>query len=247
LPAGQTDQDAALKNRSLLQVTNLTPTEPERINSFEVGYKSIILDNKLVLDIDAYFNAYKGFLGQVEVAVPATDKIGTDASVTDMVAANRSKQTRYRVYTNAKNVYNNYGSSLGVTYNFYKKFTVSGNVNYNNIKTNAEKDVFVTGFNTPKFATNLSFGNREIVKNLGFNIVWRWQDSFVWESPLANGTVPSYNTIDAQITYKVPAAHAAIKVGASNIFNNRYFQYAAGPTIGGLYYVALTFDNLLGK
>jgi outer membrane receptor protein involved in Fe transport len=120
LPGGQIDQDAALKNRSLLQVTNLTPTEPERINSFEVGYKSIILDNKLVLDIDAYFNAYKGFLGQVEVAVPATDKIGTDASVTDMVAANRSKQTRYRVYTNAKNVYNNYGSSLGVTYNFYK-------------------------------------------------------------------------------------------------------------------------------
>ena len=38
---------------------------------------------------------------------------------------------------------------LGVTYNFYKKFTVSGNVNYNDIVSSKQSDVFVTGFNTP--------------------------------------------------------------------------------------------------
>ncbi len=141
-----TANDAALKNRALLEVTNLSPTRPERIVSFEVGYKSVLLNNKLVLDIDAYTNKYDGFLGQVEVAVPSSDKIGTDASVTDMLAANRSKQTRYRVFTNAKNTYNNYGSSLGVTYNFYKKFTVSGNINYNNIVTKKTKRCFCDRF-----------------------------------------------------------------------------------------------------
>jgi len=245
LPGSQVDSAAALKNRSLLEVTNLSPTRPERINSFEVGYKSVLLHNKLVLDIDAYYNQYDGFLGQVEVAVPADGSVGSDGSVIDMVAANRSKQTRYRVYTNAKNKYNNYGSSLGLTYNFYKKYTISGNVNYNNIRNNAEKDVFVTGFNTPKWATNLSFGNREIVKNVGFNVVWRWQDAFLWESPLVNGNVPSYYTVDAQVTYRMPTLKTNIKAGASNLFNNRYIQYAGGPTIGGIYYVAITVDGLL--
>lgn len=247
ITSGLTANDAALKNKALLDKTNLSATRPERINSFEIGYKSVLLDNKLVLDIDAYTNEYDGFLGQVEVAVPASGQVGSDASATDMLAANRTKQTRYRVYTNAKNKYNNYGSSLGITYNFYEKFTVSGNINYNAIAANADKDVFVTGFNTPKWGTNLSFSNRQIAKNIGFNIVWKWQDSFQWESPLANGTVPAYNTFDAQVTYRLPKIKTTIKAGGANIFNQRYIQYAAGPTIGGLYYLAITVDGLFNN
>lgn len=258
---GMSTNAAALKNRDLLQATDLSTTRPERINSFEVGYKSVLLNNSLVIDIDAYTNQYDGFLGQVEVGVPylpdATGKypdpnkqvqIGSDDAVIAMIQANRTpRQARYRVYTNAKNKYNNYGSSLGLTYNFYKKFTVGGNVNYNNIKANNVSDVFVTGFNTPKFATNLSVGNREVVKNVGFNVVWRWQDSFLWESPLANGTISAYSTVDAQVTYRLPAIKSSFKFGGTNIFNHRYIQYAAGPTIGGLYYVAITVDGLLNK
>ena len=247
-PAGaQGDRDAALKHKALLVKTDLAPTQPERIHSFEFGYKSVLLNNKLVLDFDAYSNQYNGFLGQVEVSVPTSGKVGSDESVVDMIQANRTSQTRYRVFTNAKNSYKNYGSSLGVTYNFYKKYTVSGNVNYNNIVTNKQSDVFVTGFNTPQWSVNLSFGNRQIAKNLGFNIVWRWQDAFKWESPLATGNVPSYHTFDAQVTYKIPAVKTSIKLGGSNIFNRRYFQYAAGPTIGGLYYIAISVDGILKK
>jgi iron complex outermembrane receptor protein len=255
---GMTTNDAAIKNKDLLSITNLSPTKPERINSFEVGYKSVLFDNTLTLDIDGYANAYDGFLGQVEVSVPyeknnaqANNPIdqldaGSDEAAIAMIQANRNtQQRRYRVYTNAKNKYTNYGSSLGVTYNFYKKFTVSGNVNYNAINKNKAKDVFVTGFNTPNWFTNISFGNREVVKNIGFNVVYRWQQSFVWESPLANGTIPAYHTVDAQVTYKLPTLKSTVKVGGTNIFNERYIQYAAGPTIGGLYYVAITVDGLL--
>jgi hypothetical protein len=247
---GLTANQAALKNRDLLEITNLATTRPERINSFEAGSKSVLLDNKLVIDIDAYTNVYSGFLGQVEVAVPQnnTVSVGTDEAVIAMLAANRNaQQTRYRVYTNAKNKYNNYGSSLGLTYNFLGKFIASGNVNYNDIVANTERDVFVTGFNTPRWTTNLSVGNREVVKNVGFNVVWRWQDAFLWESPLANGVVPAYQTFDAQVTYRVPALKSTVKVGGANLFNRRYIQYAAGPTIGGLYYVAITVDGLLNK
>jgi outer membrane receptor protein involved in Fe transport len=217
--------------------------KPESINSFEVGYKSVLLDNKLTLDFDAYYNSYQGFLGQVEVSVPTSGKVGSDAAVQDMTV--RAKQNRYRVYTNAKNKYNSYGSSLGVTYNFYKKYTVSGNVNYNKLSKNPNPDIFLTSFNTPEWIANVSFGNREIVKNVGFNVVWRWQDRVFWESTLANGEVPAYSTIDAQVNVRVPKLKSTVKVGGSNIFNKRYIQFAAGPTIGALYYASITVEGLL--
>lgn len=238
--AGLSRNDAALKNRAQLVVANLPAEQPEHINSFEVGYKSVLADNKLAIDADAYYNIYKNFLGQVDVAVPASGRVGTDAAVLDMLT--RSKQVRYRVYTNAKKLYHSYGASLGLTYNFYRKYVLSGNLNYNNIVSNDDPDVFVTGFNTPKYVTNVSFGNREIVRNLGFNVVWRRQDSFLWQSPLANGVVPAYQTVDAQVTYRVPRPALAVKLGGANVLNNRYIQYAAGPTIGALYYLAITWD-----
>jgi outer membrane receptor protein involved in Fe transport len=254
--AGNTDA-AALANRDLLVVANLPKARPEQITSFEVGYKSVLLDNKLIVDVDAYTNRYDGFLGQVQVFVPIGETVGSDAAVIAMVDRNRDPQVagggnaaskgqeRYRVYTNAKNTYNNYGSALGITYNFYKKYTIGGNVNYNKMKANKTDDIFVTGFNTPEWSTNLSFGNREVFKNVGFNIVWRWQDSFLWESPLVTGKIAAYNTLDAQVTYRIPKVNASVKVGGANLLNNRYIQYAGGPTIGGLYYAAVTIDGLL--
>lgn len=256
--AGNTDA-AALANRGLLVVANLPKARPERINSFEIGYKSILFNNKLVLDFDAYTNQYDGFLGQVQVFVPKGETVGSDAAVIAMVDRNRDATTasggnsaskgqeRYRVYTNAKNTYNNYGSAFGATYNFYKKYTIAGNISYNKIKANETNDIFVTGFNTPEWTTNVSFGNREVVKNLGFSAVYRWQKEFLWESPLVTGTIDAINTVDAQITYRIPKHKASIKVGGTNVFNNRYLQYAGGPTIGGIYYVALSIDGLLQK
>jgi iron complex outermembrane receptor protein len=246
--AGVDRNTAALANRGLLVKADLPKASPERINSFEIGYKSVLLENTLFIDIDAYTNTYNGFLGQVQVDVPKGAAVGSDAAVLAMLDINRDAgQDRYRVYTNAKNKYRNYGSALGLTYNFYQKYTIAGNVSYNKIKSNTTSDIFVTGFNTPDWATNLTIGNREILKNLGFSIVYKWQNSFLWESPLVTGTVNEINTFDAQVTYKVPASNAAIKIGGTNIFNRPFIQYAGGPTIGALVYAAVSFEGLLSK
>jgi iron complex outermembrane receptor protein len=256
--AGNTDE-AALANRDLLVVANLPKARPEKINSYEAGYKSVIANNRVILDVDAYVNRYEGFLGQVQVFVPKGQTVGSDAAVIAMIDRNRDAtaatattaasngQDRYRVYTNAKNKYTNYGGSLGATYIFYKKFTISGNVNYNKMKANQSKDIFVTAFNTPEWSTNVSFGNRELTKHLGFSVAYRWQKSFLWESPLVTGQIDAINTVDAQVTYRAPKLHSTFKVGGSNIFNNNYIQYAGGPTLGGLYYLAITVDGLLNN
>ncbi len=241
---GNTNQ-AALDNRNLLIWANLPKATPEQITSFEAGYKSVLLDNTLVIDVDAYINKYKGFLGQVQVFVPHGQTIGTDTAVLAMLDRNRDAQDRYRVYTNARNTYNNFGSALAITYNFYKKYTVGGALNYNEMKSNKTSDIFVTGFNTPEWGGNISFGNREVVKNIGFNIVWRWQDSFLWESPLVTGNISAFSTVDAQVSFHLPKLYSTIKLGGSNLLNHRYLQYAGGPTLGGLYYAAITIDGLL--
>lgn len=238
--SGVAQNQAALNNRNLLVVANLPQMKPEKINSFEVGYKSLLANNSISLDWDAYLNIYDGFLGQVEVAVPKTDKVGTDASVLDMLT--RNKQDRYRVFTNSINKNKSYGSTFGIKYNFLQNYNVGANVSFNDLITNNKSDIFITAFNTPKWVTNITFGNREIVKNVGFNIVGRWQDSFEWESTLANGAIPAYFTADAQVNVKFPAFYSNVKIGGTNLLNNKYYQYAAGPTIGGLYYVAITFD-----
>lgn len=254
--AGNTDS-AALAYRDLLQVAKLPNGQPEKINSLEVGYRAILFENKLILDADAYSNVYTGFLGQVQVFVPTGETVGSDAAVIAMIDRNRNPtvasggnaaskgQDRYRVYTNAKNKYTTYGSSLGLTYHFYKTFTISGNINFNSIKGNRTPDLFVTGFNTPDWTTNVSFGNRAITKNIGFNVVWKWQNSFLWESPLVTGTINALNNIDAQVTYRLPRLKSTIKLGGTNVLNNRHLEYAGGPTIGALYYVAITIDGLL--
>jgi len=247
--AGGADRNAAaLQNRDLLVKADLPNATPEKINSLEFGYKSVFLDSKLFLDIDAYTNTYTGFLGQVQVDVPRGAVVGTDQGVLNMLDVNRDAgQDRYRVYTNAKNKYRNYGSALGLTYNFYKKYTVAGNVSYNKIKSNSTADVFVTGFNTPEWATNLTFGNRELIKNLGFSVVYKYQNAFLWESPLVTGEVAAIHTFDAQVSLRVPKANASFKFGGTNIFNKPFLQYAGGPTIGALYYASVMFEGLLNR
>ncbi|HEU4633678.1 MAG TPA: energy transducer TonB, partial [Flavisolibacter sp.] len=255
---GNTD-DVALANRALLEVANLPKAGPERINSIELGYKTVLLNNKLVVDMDAYSNSYEGFLGQVQVFVPKGENVGSDAAVLAMLDRNRDAtaatsttaaskgQDRYRVYTNAKNRYRNFGSALGITYNFYRRYTIAGNINFNKMRSSRGDDIFVTGFNTPKWAANLSFGNREVLKNIGFNVVWRWQDAFLWESPLVTGRIDAYSTVDVQVSFQFPRLKSRLKMGGANIFNRRYIQYAGGPTIGGLYYAAVTLEGLLNK
>jgi hypothetical protein len=123
---------------------------------------------------------------------------------------------------------------------------VSGNANFNKLSQDKTKDdALIPGFNTPEWFTNLSFGNREVLKNFGFNIVWHWQQSFYWQNLFGNGTVPSYSTVDAQVTLQVPKWKSSFKLGGTDILNKRYFQYVGGPTMGGLYYLSWTLDGLL--
>ncbi|HVM87069.1 MAG TPA: TonB-dependent receptor [Puia sp.] len=242
-------QSAAIeKEKNILVQSNYTYIQPEHINSFEIGYKGILFDNKLFVDVDYYFSFYDHFIGQLDVTQPYKGTIGQTDS-TAFYAYNGGKQVnKFKMWTNSTTLVTNQGIEAGITYNFYKQFTINANTSYAAIASESSTDAFTPAFNTPTWTVNASIGNREIIKNTGFNVGMHWQSAFYWNSPLATGTVPAYSTVDAQLNYRFTDIGTTLKIGGTNIFNHRYYQYVGGPTIGAFYYFTLVFDtNTLKK
>jgi iron complex outermembrane receptor protein len=233
----------AISNQaSMLKKSSYTYIKPERINSIEMGYKGLFLKDRLYVDWDFYFNFYNNFIAQVEVNQVSNREVPTDSL--KYYLYDRRKQGRYRLWTNSTSTVYNYGSSLGIHYNLFKRFTVGSNVSYARLHRKKFNDGLEEAFNTPQWITNVSLGNVEVVKNIGFQINWHWQDSFLWQSALGTGIVPAYHTLDAQISYRVPSAKLLVKLGGTNLFNQKYYQMIAGPSIGSLYYITLVVDAL---
>jgi len=240
---GMTTSDAIVKEAGVLVQSTYNYIQPEHINSFEVGYKGILLDNKVFVDVDYYFSAYDHFIGQLDITQPKTGTIGGGVNTTTAAEIYNGQVTKYKMWTNSKSQVTNNGVDLGVTYNFYGKFNLNANASYAAIASIESTDAFTPAFNTPSWITNVSVGNREILKNTGFNVGWHWQTKFYWNSPLAAGEVPSYGTVDLQVNYRIPKLFSTLKWGATNVFNTKYYQYLGGPSIGGFYYFTIVFDT----
>ena len=240
---GISQADAIQKEAGLLTQSTYNYIQPEHINSFEAGYKGVLFDNKLFVDIDYYFSAYDHFIGQLDITQPKTGTIGGGTNINTATQVYNGTVTKYKMWTNSKSEVTNQGVELGVNYNFYQKFTITGNASYAAIVSQESTDAFTPAFNTPNWITNLSIGNREILKNTGFNVGWHWQNAFYWNSPLAAGRVPAYSTIDAQVNYRIPELFSTLKLGATNLLNQKYYQYLGGPSVGGFYYFTIVFDT----
>ncbi len=210
-------------NPALLQTYEFDPrgVRPESVQAYEVGYKGL-LGSKFLIDAYAYYNIYKDFITAVEVY----QQNGTGFS-------------KFGVPVNAKGEVDTYGAALGVDY-LLGKFNLSGNVSYNKIGDLPVN--YINDFNTPEIRYNLGLGNREVFKNVGFNVNYRWQDKFYWNSSFASGDVPSFTTVDAQVNLKIPSVKSMIKIGGSNILNKYYFTSYGNPAVGALYYIGFTYN-----
>jgi hypothetical protein len=87
-----------------------------------------------------------------------------------------------------------------------------------------------------------------VTKKIGFSLAWRWQEAFDWTgtfNQLRPGRIDAYSMVDAQLTYRLIPAKTQIKIGGSNILNNKVYQAYGSPSIGAVLYVSFLFDQLL--
>lgn len=225
--------------------TEFNPVKPEQIQSFELGYKGLI-GNRLLVDAAYYYNIYEDFIAQFRVrkaAGPFTGDPGNDQAVAASLLSGDASNT-FQLYTNVDETVKSQGAVFGFDFSLPSSFLLSANYNWNELITDRE-DQFIFDYNTPEHKVNVSLGNRRLTEQLGFNLTWRWQEAFDWTSSFASGRVPDVSTFDAQMSYRVPEIRSVVKLGGSNIFNNRHFLNYGGPNLGAIYYVSFTFDQFL--
>ncbi|AMJ67980.1 TonB-dependent receptor [Hymenobacter sp. PAMC 26628] len=246
--AAQKRAAAILANQGTLVKTPYTYLKPEYIRSLELGYKAALgPGGRLQADVDFYYNSYRDFIAQVEAYVPQTSagvalNTGTDLNTIATALNARTGQARYRLWTNSQSQVYNYGGSLGLRYDVAGGYLVGANTTYTRLDRTENGDGLEDGFNTPRWAYNLSLGNEKAVGNFGFDLNFRWQQHYYSQTFLVNGDVPAYHSLDAQLTYAVPAPNLRFKLGASNVLNHYYVTYLGGPSVGGLYYLAVTYS-----
>ncbi|WP_216726826.1 TonB-dependent receptor [Hymenobacter siberiensis] len=252
---GQTRAQAIAASQGLLVKNPYTYIKPEHIRSLEAGYKATFgPGGRLLADVDFYYNSYRDFIAQVEAYVPVASGGGAplpanadlNAIATALNNTNLTgpapTQARYRLWTNSQSQVYNYGGSLGLRYELPGGYLVGANTTYTRLDRTENGDGLEDGFNTPRWACNLSLGNENAYKNFGFGLNYRWQQDYYSQTFLVNGTVPAYHTLDAQLSYSVPAPNLRFKLGASNLLNRYYVSYLGGPSVGGLYYLSATYS-----
>jgi len=210
------------------------PIKPESVSSFEIGYKGLMMNNNLLIDLYGYYGQYKDFLGR-QNTIQTTTGIAADTS-------NASKRRSLSVPVNTSDKVKTYGFGISVDYRLPKNFTVSAN-----LASDVLKDIpnnFVAYFNAPKYKTNLTFGNSGFGhdKRLGFNIAYRWQQGYYYQADFANGNLPDVHTLDAQVSLKIPKSKSIFKLGATNLLNQYYYNAIGNSQIGALYYVSFGFN-----
>jgi outer membrane receptor protein involved in Fe transport len=206
--------------------------KPESVQSIEVGYKGLVAHDKLLIDLYGYAGQYTNFIVRRGVG----QKINPAGPVTP--ANLRTLSIPVNTGTEVKT----FGAGLTLEYRLNRGYYVNFNASTDMLEDLPEG--FVAYFNAPKYRYNVVFGNNSIgpKKLVSFSIAYRWQDAFFYESDFVSGTVPAFHNLDAQVSYKFPAIHSLIGIGANNILNQYYYTAMANPSIGGLYYVRFAYN-----
>lgn len=241
---------------SLFDDVDVAPIRPEKVRTFEVGYRTTLW-NRLYLDAGYYYNFYNDFIGfNIGVVAPVS------AGVLDV-----TRIRAYRVAANSTNQVTTQGFALGMNFYFGNYYQFSGNYSWNKLNKLDVEDPIIPAFNTPEHKFNMGVSGRDVpflgLKRTGFSLNYKWIQGFLFEgSPQFTGFIPTYDMVDAQWNVTFDRIHTTFKIGVSNLFgikpffeeapegrsrlkeafNNRNFQTYGGPRIGRMAYISAVYN-----
>ncbi len=236
-------RNSSLFDWNRVEFFNVDPIRPEKARTFEVGYRST-LSNKIYVDASYYYTFYEDFIGfNIGLTLPYTPQAERPDFTSLQV---------FRVAANARETVTTQGFSVGVNYYFYKTFALTTNYSWNNL-VSGEDDPIIPAFNTPEHKVNVGVNARDLktdlgfmrLKNWGFSVNAKWVDGFIFEgSPQFTGFVPSYYMVDAAVMTNFKKINTTLKLGASNLTDNRVFTVYGGPYVGRMAYFSIVYEWL---
>jgi outer membrane receptor protein involved in Fe transport len=247
----------ATGNPADLEKSDIEFVKPEFVTAYEVGYRGLI--EGFTIDVSAYFNMYQDFIasknaiaplyGSVALndAVDIAPAVGSPVAMPTPVALIALDSGDYKAVafdSNSDSDISSYGLGIGVSKKVFDGFNLGVNYTFAKFEekggTNPD---FEAGFNTPEHKVKVQFGKEKLFKNFGFNVNYRWQDAFLWESSFYDGMVDARSVVDAQINYALPNLKSIIKLGGANLGGKEYFSAPGVGATGSQYYLSWTINN----
>jgi hypothetical protein len=226
------------------QVREFKKFKAETVNSFEAGYKGLLLEKKLLVDLYGYYGINNDFIARTVVAQSVNGDISVfkDPATVNANLLDPTKVTVYSVPTNVVGKVKTYGFGLGLDYTLPHNFFI--NANFTSDKLSDVPENFQTQFNAPAYRVGAGFSNTGFgfEKRFGFNVAWRWQDKVDYTGDFAAGEIPAFHSVDGQVSYKFPVQKILLKLGGTNILNQYYRNGFGNATVGGLYYVSFGYN-----
>ncbi len=237
----------ATLSKDSLKFFSVNPIQPEKAKSLELGYRTTLL-NEIYLDVNYYYSLYTDFIGY---KIGAKFNTLIDDTATGAYEIALPSIQAYRMAANAENTVTTQGASIGVNYYLHPNYSLNGNYSWNRLNEEGTEDPIIPAYNTPEHKYNIGIIGRDIhlsktkntLRNFGFSINYKWVEEFKFEgSPQFTGIVPTYDLVDIQVSKKLPEFNATLKIGCSNLLNNKHYEVYGGPYIGRMTYCSALFD-----
>ena len=137
---------SATGNPALLEAVETGLVKPERIQSFDLGYRGIF--GKIYIDASVYYSKYDDFINNTFVITPNTGTTADASGITDIVTGNFQA---FQTYTNSKADISSYGGSIGLNTKIFKKLDLGLSYTLAKFDFDQSSDPdFSAGFNTPR-------------------------------------------------------------------------------------------------
>ena len=236
----------ASQSKDSLKFFSVKPIQPEKAKSAEIGYRTTLF-NKVYIDANYYYSKYTDFIGY-KIGVKY-DTIGNNNA--NAYEISLPSLQAYRMAANSENIVTTQGASIGINYYLHSKYSLNGNYSWNKLNEEGTEDPIIPAYNTPEHKYNLGLSGRDIhfsnsksfLRDFSFSVNYKWVESFTYEgSPQFTGNVPTYDLVDLQVSKKLTELNATLKIGSSNILNNKHYEVYGGPYIGRMTYCSLLFE-----
>lgn len=231
---------------TLLERYELRDITPERLNSWEIGYRGFLGD-WLSYDIVYYYNQYQDFTETDIVVGPDLQRAGTEGELlTPEDIRNREYSTFSRYANRTGENIDAHGVNVGVNIAVNRHLSLNGTYAYAALFLDREEQIERNiSFNTPEHKATAGITLTDLPKNVTVGFNYRYVEAYLYNEDLNANIIPTFHTLDGQISYKVPAIKTIFRIGGTNLLNHYFREQFAGPRLGGLYYFQISFDEFL--